>query len=214
MWLTLVALGSPALTSVPTAAERAELTSAAVDLELHNEPTCFGPKATIKDYSGRINGAPGDDVIVGDSGPSRIDLSGAVDRICTNGGNDLIGSSSTGQTDRLFADGGGADVIAASSINAGLNLIDGGDGNDLVTGNSGNDEVRGGDGDDRVLGAPGNDRVAGGTGVDTLVGNDGAKTLTSGKGADTCDEDVETLGAPPSPAKPCSAGRGGILLAE
>jgi Ca2+-binding RTX toxin-like protein len=73
--------------------------------------------------------------------------------------------------DRLVINGlGGDDVIDASGLNLGIQLVaDAGAGNDVVIGGAGNDVLAGGDGDDVLLGGGGIDVLDGGAGDDIEI---------------------------------------------
>ena len=107
----------------------------------------------------------GDDVLIGNSNSSTIDLSsvtnqGGDDTILGLGGNDSL-TSYTGN-DELF----------------------GGDGNDTLTGGAGNDTLRGQVGDDTLDGGAGNDFLFGGGGTNTYNSSAGNDTIVSTSGND------------------------------
>ncbi len=130
-------------------------------------PTCNGMTATIyvngankivggpqngQNFTGTLNGASGNDVIVGTNNADMINGNGGNDTICGMSGPDMI-------------DGGaGNDFIAGQADN---DLINAKDGNDIVCGGSGNDLLQGGTGNDKMDGgAAGNDMVSGQSGND------------------------------------------------
>jgi len=95
------------------------------------EPTCYGQQATItgNDRGNRIDGTPGDDVIVGLGGFDRIDGRGGDDLICAGrGGDQLYGGSGD---DRL--DGGRNGRFPDDDFSTGDRLV-GGPGNDRLDG--------------------------------------------------------------------------------
>ena len=69
--------------------------------------------------------------------------------------------------------------------NAGLNILDGGAGDDQLEGVAGNDTLSGGAGDDQLEGGAGNDTLSGGSGDDALFGDQGNDRLLGGAGNDT-----------------------------
>ncbi|MCF8198810.1 MAG: hypothetical protein K9J42_08595, partial [Sulfuritalea sp.] len=116
----------------------------------------------------RFEGGDGYDVVQGSTGDDTIRLyqytgTATVERIDGGGGNDII--AGTGSSDTL--DFSGTELV-------GINLIDGGTGNDAITGSAGNDIIVGGVGSDRLEGGLGNDtyRFGLGDGADTLVEDD------------------------------------------
>jgi hypothetical protein len=96
-----------------------------------------------------IEGAAGNDRLVGTPGD---------DVICGEGGDDVI--SGGGGNDVIFGDGGD-DVLTGD---AGDDTIYGGAGDDRLAGGDGFDVLSGGPGDDRLSGGPGSDHLEGGTG--------------------------------------------------
>ncbi len=85
--------------------------------------------------------------------------------------------------DQLVINGlGGADVIDASALEGGFDIVAfGGEGDDVLTGGDGNDFMVGDAGDDVILGNAGNDFLDGGIGEDVLLGGDGDDTLVNGE---------------------------------
>jgi Ca2+-binding RTX toxin-like protein len=81
----------------------------------------------------------------------------------------------------------GDDIIDLSSLNYEYNdvTLNGGDGDDVLWSNSGDDILNGGDGNDNLQAGSGNDILNGDAGNDVLKGYDGDETLTGGTGADT-----------------------------
>jgi uncharacterized protein len=94
---------------------------------IEDEPECLGHPATIvgTDGNDRIEGTPGDDVIVAGGGDDRIDAGSGDDVVCAGDGNDRV-------------DGGDGD-----------DQLLGGRGDDRLDGGDGRDELDGGPGDDR-----------------------------------------------------------------
>src|SRR6056297_2048767 len=112
----------------------------------------------------------------------------------------IFGASATASTDMIeealeapldWVQGGeGDDVLTGSGgvdwVNGGLgdDSISGGSGDDKLKGGWGNDRVDGGSGDDRVTGDWGDDILFGGSGDDTIFGGDGSDSLFGGDGND------------------------------
>jgi Ca2+-binding RTX toxin-like protein len=157
-------------------------------------PTCFGRTATIVGHAGpeRIEGTPGNDVIVGLGSRDIISGGEGNDFICGNNGSDVI-------------DGGPGDDSLSGGY--GRDFITGVDGDDLILGGQGADTLNFGDeenGDDQVFGGRGDDDLHAGVGIDRLFGNRGDDFLAEGEvdaplvdlfsggtGADTCFAGVE-----------------------
>ena len=122
--------------------------------------TCSNRPATIVGTQGddRIEGTPGNDVIVAFEGDDVIDGLGGNDLICAGDGHDtLLG-------------GPGDDFLDGENGNDRLN---GGSGKDLLSGESGSDKLKGGPGKDTLLGGSGRDVLRGGKGPDALRGGPG-----------------------------------------
>ncbi len=102
---------------------------------------CFGQAPTIS-ASGKIDGTPGRDVILGSAGNDQIDSGGGDDLVCAGSGNDHVT--------------GGANQ----------DRISGGPGNDTLSGAAGNDRLSGGSGNDRLAGGRGRDKLNCGPGRD------------------------------------------------
>ena len=110
--------------------------------------------------TGTVEGAEGNDTLIGGSLDDRFNGGDNADRLVGNDGNDnLLG-------------GGSGDVIR------------GGDGNDFIDGEGGVDDVRGGNGADEVLGGIGDDTVRGGAGDDIVDGGKGNDDVRGGSGDD------------------------------
>ena len=134
----------------------------------------------------RLDGGWGDDTLYGGAGNDFLEGRMGADRIFGGEGNDTIFG---GQDNGTWASGNGYDAIQA-----GLNILDGGNGDDRIyggresdtlRGGAGNDFLAGDNGHDRLLGQAGNDRMLGGLGNDLLMGGIGNDTLEGGRGSDT-----------------------------
>lgn len=126
-----------------------------------------------------IDGGPGDDTLVGDTGGLVYGLTGGNDRIFGGAGNDVvygdcsdsIGRVGRGGDDSLFG-GFGNDLLIGDAPFvgfqgfAGNDLLDGGAGDDVLIGDGVLEDA--GSGGDRLIGGTGNDRLYGDTplGVD------------------------------------------------
>lgn len=174
----------------------------------------------------------GDDLINDSSSSTFIDALAGADTVYGNGGNDtLFGNSGN---DFLFG-GAGTDSLNGGANNdslygggdndvlyddSGVNLYDGGDGNDAITatsssggtilGGAGNDFIYGGTssfssnyliygddgasgtGNDNILGNNGADTIYGESGSDTLQGADNSDYLSGGDGGDSLDGGAST----------------------
>lgn len=125
-----------------------------------------------------ISGGADDDFIVGGEG---------ADDIQGDGGNDTIyGGLHPSYPDSLniIDDGSGGDPIDPEKTN-GLDVIDGGDGDDLIFGQDDDDTLYGGDGNDTLFGGIDEDELSGGSGNDVLLGGQGADFVSGGDDADT-----------------------------
>jgi Ca2+-binding RTX toxin-like protein len=98
-----------------------------------------------------VDGAAGDDVIIGDSSAGSSAGPVAAGACAPHCG---VGS-------QTFEGGPGDDIIYGDR------------GNDILRGNAGDDRLYGGIGDDRLEGGPGNDWLSGGFGADTIDGGEG-----------------------------------------
>lgn len=145
----------------------------------------------------RLNGAGGDDVVIGRGGDDRLAGGNGNDLVSGGAGDDLIGGNRGDDTliggagaDTLSG-GPGADLVDYSESDAQIvvdlaeGTVSGGHAEgDLilaiwhVTGSAFDDELTG----DRLA-----NRIDGGSGRDTVVGGAGADTLTGGRGIDWLD---------------------------
>jgi Ca2+-binding RTX toxin-like protein len=135
----------------------------------------------------RLNGTPGNDIILTFGANDVVAGLGGNDLVITGGGNDSVGGGDgndtivSGSGNDVVAGGTGDDVIFGGKGN---DLVDGGDGNDLISGDRGNDTVLGGSGSDTVFGGQGSDIVSGGDGNDSLYGGKENDTVDGGSGND------------------------------
>ncbi len=112
----------------------------------------------------RINGGPGDDIIVGSKGADIIAGGEGGDVLIGGGGADwILGDDDlTSRWEPSMRQYSGADADFADAIY-------GGSGNDEIRAGLGDDYVDGGDGDDRIIGESGSDVVCGGAGDDYII---------------------------------------------
>lgn len=165
---------------------------------------CDGLPVTIVWGPGAV-ATPGNDVILGTSGPDNIEARGGNDVICGGGGDDTIRGGPG--MDLIFGEegddvvnaGSGDDVVYGGSglddLRGGpggdtiygdddADLLRGDGGTDFVVGGAGDDEVRGGPDDDELRGSEGNDFVLGSIGADLLIGGSGHDDMYGQLGAD------------------------------
>lgn len=129
--------------------------TARITLSDGKDPTAIVIIAVVgSGHSGRLNGTPGDDMIIGRGGPNTINGEAGNDLLCSGSGKDTLSG------------GDGNDTLI------------GGGGNDTLQGGNGDDRLKGGKGNDRLDGGPGNDRLTGGRGADFFNGGPGADTIT------------------------------------
>lgn len=128
--------------------------------------------ANVSVFPLTIEGAEGNDTLIGGSGSDSIGGGQGNDTLIGGGGNDTL-------------DGGnGNDDLTGGNGN---DTLDGGAGNDSISGGNGNDVGDGGGGDDEVAGGAGNDTLNGGAGNDRLIGGAGIDNLDGGQGNDRID---------------------------
>ena len=151
-------------------------------------------------------GRPGNDTILPDSGNDVVWAGAGDDDIYDptkstdvfHGGTGTDEVSYLNRTKPVVADldgrtGDDGESGEKDTIDADVENLTGGRGNDRLTGNTaanvidgyrGNDAISGGDGDDRLEGSPGKDTVSGGSGADRIYGGFEADTLSGGDGPD------------------------------
>lgn len=150
-------------------------------------------------YGYNTVGTSGADNVTGSNRADFYSGGAGADTVRGSGGNDLI----YGNTEADYLDGGsGADTLFGGQNNgpsspgtgsssdgtyrlrSGLEVLSGGDGNDVIYGNYGTDLLVGGTGNDRLFGGQDADTLSGGPGNDTLQGNRGDDVLAGGSGGD------------------------------
>ncbi|MBI5790269.1 MAG: hypothetical protein HZA63_02215, partial [Rhodocyclales bacterium] len=156
--------------------------------------------------AGVVTGTPGNDLLLGKTGSTRVTADAGDDVVMTADGNDFIDAGAgddvvysgdnndivlgaggndvvfAGQGDDLIVGGDGHDALSAEDGN---DIVFGGQGNDLISGGTGSDALSGDLGDDTLSGETGSDALFGGDGNDALLGGDGDDRLDGGLGADT-----------------------------
>lgn len=142
-------------------------------------PTCFGLEPTITG-SGEVRGTRGDDVILATPG-SEVHALAGDDRVCGAG----LVHAGPGH-DRVWYDGGGADVLLDGGGGVDRLFYLGGSRAELV-GGRGDDHLRAGPGRQRVQGGRGNDDISLGRGHDWTNGGPGNDRIVGGAGTDTAD---------------------------
>lgn len=140
--------------------------------------------------TGTIRGGAGDDWLSGDGtldgGAGDDVLEGIVNAELIGGpGRDAARFALAGPT-RISLDGEPNDgaLIYTSNVHADVEVLRGGDADDVLTGTAGAQELDGGGGDDALNGGAGADVLDGGTGDDELTGGAGADVLRGGDGDD------------------------------
>jgi Ca2+-binding RTX toxin-like protein len=133
-----------------------------------------------------VFGGPGDDVIVGDEAPAPTSAAAGYRFLFALQEEEPVPGVDVleGGEGNDTIDGNGGDDKVDGGI--GVDTVEGAEGNDKMAGQAGNDEVSGGDGKDSVLGQAGNDDLAGGAGPDVLKGGGGVNDFDGGPGKDTC----------------------------
>ena len=151
-----------------------------------------------------IEGSKHDDVLIGDSGPNRLEGGEGKDELQGGDGDDLLLGGDDDDVleggrgfDRL--DGGaGTDTVSFASSGEGITVnlvfndqtiinienVIGSDYLDSIRGDSGENDLYGRGGDDELNGGAGNDRLFGEDGDDQLWGLSGADRLDGGDGMD------------------------------
>jgi Ca2+-binding RTX toxin-like protein len=170
-----------------------------VDLGL--EPLALPAKLYGGGANDRLLGGLGNDELVGGLGNDTL-LAGR-----DPGGHDLfIGGEGTDFVDyagrtapvsvSLASGADDGEAGEADEVDASVENVRGGDGDDILVGTSasnaffggpGNDTITGGDGDDSMYGGDGNDQLYGEEGGDLLYGEDGDDLLVGGNGDDLLD---------------------------
>jgi hypothetical protein len=136
-------------------------------------------------------------VLSGGSGNDILDPgTGFYDKVSGGDGIDAVDYSS--RTNAVTVDNGGGfgsgDVASGEydQVNADVEVLIGGAGNDSLRGGDGGETLVGGAGNDRLSGGAGSDNLLGGAGADTLMARDAAAdTVDCGADADSVTADRE-----------------------
>ncbi len=112
------------------------------------------------------------------------DLSIPMQRMSTNGPDNMILALNYSGNGNTFDAGDGDDILQGTLWNE---TLIGGNGNDVIYAGDGNDTVNGGADQDTLYGGSGNDTLNGGDGADSLFGDVGDDVLEGGAGADILD---------------------------
>ncbi|MEM7807604.1 MAG: calcium-binding protein, partial [Planctomycetota bacterium] len=130
-----------------------------------------GPGLTVIADDGRdsLTGGGGDDTIRGGDGD---------DQLTGSDGRDVI----FGEDDNDTIDGGGFRNGGFQDVQLGIELLDGGFGNDTIFGRFGDDSIVGGQGSDVLEGSEGDDTINGNDGNDQMFGGPGADHIETGSG--------------------------------
>ena len=141
-------------------------------------------------FANTLSGGPGDDTLLGGGGADNFNGGDGTDTVSyedksatvTAGINGEATSGTTSENDR---------------INADVENLTGGSGNDTLTGDAlnnqllgglGNDTLRGGLGADTISGGAGNDSIDGGSGSDIIDAGEGNNTVLGGAGDDSASD--------------------------
>jgi Ca2+-binding RTX toxin-like protein len=134
-----------------------------------------------------LDGGFGPDVLIGGAGTDTADYGARTAGVTVFVGNGIADDGEAGEADDVQASvenvtaGAGNDVLVGST---GKNTLRGGAGNDTLQGDDGIDMLYGDDGDDVLDGGAGADRLYGGLGSDVLDGGAGLDTYAAGGGND------------------------------
>lgn len=136
-----------------------------------------------------IYGGNNDDRLIGNGGGKEPENQVDNDKLCGNGGNDILDGD---DEDATTADADDRDDSGSGGFAGGLF---GGSGNDTLYGRGGDDEMFGGADDDDMFGGVGNDTMNGEGGIDEMYGEAGADVMNGNAGDDTMygGADIDTM---------------------
>jgi uncharacterized delta-60 repeat protein len=149
-----------------------------------------------------MHGGAGNDKMFGQAGNDTMDGGLGADLFQGSGGIDLADYSARTDNLTISLDNVANDGAAGEgdSVQADVENIDGGSGNDKITANFLDNTINGNAGNDSIFGSSGNDSITGGPGADQLFGQDGNDTIQAkddtrdsidgGAGTDTAIRDV------------------------
>lgn len=150
-------------------------------------------------------GGGGDDTLEGDAGNDRLDGGSGGDELAGGDGSDLVdyltrtapvtASIGYGPNDGTAPGDGDGEFGERDDIEADVERIRGGSGNDTLIGDAQANVLTGSGGDDTLQGGDANDTLYGGDGADTLNGDAGVDRLEGGLGDDQLHggDDKDTL---------------------
>ena len=149
-------------------------------LEAFGTPTVLSNADDVRTMtaSGVLSGGVGDDRITGSASVDLIYGNTENDTISGGAGNDII---YLGQNDGPAT---AHPVLGTVRQRQGVEVANGGAGDDILYGNFGSDELSGGIGNDELYGGQDADTMFGGAGNDTLYGNRDDDYLSGGSGSD------------------------------
>jgi Ca2+-binding RTX toxin-like protein len=147
-----------------------------------------------------LSGLPGNDVLIdsgGDKAADTLDGGAGDDTMAAGAGPDVYNGGDGEDTVTDYAargfpvtvtlDGNADDGASGEGDNVQANVeeVTGGSGDDTLIGNASDNELSGGAGDDTIAGGDGNDGLNGDAGRDTIDGGGGRDDMVGGAGADT-----------------------------
>ncbi|WP_281684499.1 calcium-binding protein [Thalassobaculum salexigens] len=149
-------------------------------VEEFGTPTVLSGSADVRTMSssGIVSGGVGGDQITGSVGVDLIYGNTENDTVSGGAGNDIIFLGQNDGPATAHPD------LGTVRQRQGVEVADGGAGDDIIYGNFGADSLSGGVGDDELYGGQDNDTLVGGAGDDTLHGNRDDDSLTGGLGSD------------------------------
>jgi Ca2+-binding RTX toxin-like protein len=157
----------------------------------------------------RLTGGPGADTLSGNDGDDVFDegpTASGADVMNGGDGFDRVDYSARTTALTVTLDGTANDGAASEGddVEADVERVDGGSGNDALTGNADANELNGHGGNDTLTGLGGRDVLSGGPGTDTLSGGEGDDILEDVADGGTCDcgpgNDIAIC---PAPASSC-----------
>jgi Ca2+-binding RTX toxin-like protein len=152
--------------------------TAALSLTLDGQANdgAAGENDLIDDEVEHLWGGSGDDTLVGDGFDNNLDGGPGADAIRGGAGTDTVDYSVRTAAVAVDLDGSAGDDGEAGegdTVDADVEGVAGGDGNDVLTGNAGSGFLVGGDGDDQITDRGGADIISAGAGADSIDSVDG-----------------------------------------
>jgi len=166
-----------------------------------------------------LNGGDGDDLLVGGAAWDTLDGGRGTDELIGGAGVDTAVYANRSEPLHLDRDGDADDGAAGEvdRIEADVEQLVGGDGDDVLLGTDRGDDLDGGGGDDTLVGLAGrdtleghggDDRFDGGAARDVIYGGRGADIVVAGTGNDHVDADFESDAEPSRAGEPDSIAGG------